>query len=518
MDQELPRQDPASLLRREPEKAYRLNTHLRLRDLADGEVTRFLSAEAWPVYLTLLYALMLFRRRHELAPLHEDLYDRVRPSVEAHTGSPYDPGSFASDMKQLVDWGCVRKDIEAARIRGYRDRSRENFRYALTRDAVSFLEWLEARLEDRVRGNVQDGRELLLDLVARLQEILKVVLKSRSSRLDADSARRLLYLLEAVDEGMDLIVGDLTSLRAEMHAFARGLAPQEDLKKVVARLEKYVAHYLRRMRDLGVKAYIAARRLAQSSRRNALRQARDTLEEERIFRRQGPRHPDEILDAALPFLKPEGQLAEACSRVDGMASEVVRRVQRHLRDIEARNFRLEELRARLAQMAALPEEDPRPAAYLKALVAFAHFRHDPHPDPEGGKARPPEPRRSYLWSPRGEPSPVRAKRPVRAFFEGQEAKRQTLREYVQETLLKGRREGFLSEASLHPGDDPLGWLAVAKARYLGAGRELRRAGLCAERRPGSTTLSADGKHLWCMDHDLRVGDDRSVCGQTQGKG
>jgi hypothetical protein len=52
--------EAAGLLRREPRDGFRRGAHLRLADLADGGVTRFLSAEAAPVYLTLLYALLLF--------------------------------------------------------------------------------------------------------------------------------------------------------------------------------------------------------------------------------------------------------------------------------------------------------------------------------------------------------------------------------------------------------------------------------------------------------------------------
>lgn len=499
-------QDPGFLLRREPEKAFRANAHLLLRELADGDVPRFLAADGWREYLTILYALLLFRRRHELAPLHADLYDFVRPTLETISGhGSYPSESFAADMNQLAAWGCVRKDVEASRIRGYKDRSRENFRYTLQRDAVSFLEWLEERLEDRLHGGIQDGRDLLLDLAGRLQEILKLARKSPESGLDPDSARRMLYLLQSVDEGIDLITADLTSLRAEMHTFARGLAAKDDLKKVVLGLEKYASHYVRRMRDLGLVAYKSARRLARPSCRKTIDQAQSVIEEERIFRHKGLRNPNEIISAALPFLEPQGRLTEACARVEQMASEVVRRVHRQLKDLERRNFRLEELGARLEQMAAAAEEDRRPSAFLNALFAFAHFQNDPFPGADGGKARPPAPRKSSGWTSRGQPAPLRKKRlRVAAVFEAEEERLRALREYVRMTLLSGRSRGMLSEATLKPGDDPLGWLAVAKARYLAGGRRLRRAGIEADARPGELTLSSEGKHVWTQEHELKI--------------
>lgn len=506
------RQDSGFLLRRDPDKAFRSGAHLQLGELADGAVTRFLAAEGWQAYLTILYALLLLRRRHELAPLHSDLYDFVRMTIEAIPGhGPYPPESFAADMTQLAAWGCMRKDVEASRIRGYKDRSRENFRYTLRRDALSLLEWLEERLEDRLHGSVQDGRDLLLDLAGRLQELLKLVRKASEAGPDADAARRVVYLLQVVDEGIDLITADLTSLRAEMNGFARGLVAKDDLQKVVGGLEKYASQYVRRMRDLGLVAYKSARRLARPASRAVVDRAHRLMEEERIFRRKSLRDPSEIVGAALPFLAPQGHLTEACSRVEQMASEVVRRIHRQLKDLERRNFRLEEIGARLAQMSALPEADRRPGEFLDALCAFAHFRNDPFPGTDGGKARPPAPRRSGGWAPRMPPAPLKAKRlKVAAIFKADEERMRALREYVRLTLLGGRPSGLLSEAALKTGDDPLGWLAVAKARYLGGGRRLRRAGIMADPRPGSTTLSVDGKHLWTQEHELAVVDSASL--------
>ena len=44
----------------------------------DGRIAAAITAERAPWYLTILYALLLFRRDHELEPLHEDLFARVR--------------------------------------------------------------------------------------------------------------------------------------------------------------------------------------------------------------------------------------------------------------------------------------------------------------------------------------------------------------------------------------------------------------------------------------------------------
>lgn len=498
-----------NLIRRTPDEAFRLKAYLALHDLHDGEVTRFLFSEAWSVYLTILYAMLVMRRNHELAPMHADLFDQVRENIGPLVpGGDYVIDAFANDMVQLAGWGCVTKEIEVSRIRGYRDRSRENYRYTLTGDAVSFLEWLEDRLDERVRGTSQDGRDLMLDLVGRLQDAMKLVRKAKAQGFDDEAARRVIHLLDSVDQGMDRITSELTSLRAEMQAFARGTADERELKRVVAGLERYVTQYVRRMRELGARAYVAGRRLSQRPTRELLASAREKLLAERALGRHSVIEPQEVLGRVLPFLERDGRLVQVCSEVETMASEVVRRIDRRLRDLELRNFRLEELRARLEQMSKLPESESRLGTYLARLMGFANLRYDPHPDSDGGLARPPAPRRASDWSGRGEPASVRTKRlKLETIYEAAESRRRRLRDFVRMTLLAGRSSGRLDESSLKADEDPLEWLAVAKAHYLAGGRELRRAGITASRLEGNVRLSAGRRHLATPNHGLEITSD-----------
>ncbi len=495
-------------LRREPREAFGRGDHLALSGLADGPVTRFLFAEAGPVYLTLLYALLLFRRRHELDPLHADLYDEARPVIEKSIAPGYSLDAFASDMGQLTEWGCVRREVEAARIRGYRDRSREHFRYTLTNDTVSFLEWLEGRLEDRVHGSAQDGRDLLLDLTQRLNEAAKIARRVREEGGDED-ARRLVHLIESADGEIGGISRDLTSLRAEMHAYARGLAAAEDLRKVVEGLERYVARYVHRLRELGGRAYLAARRLTRKSSLDALRRAQATLRSDAAGFRSSRRDAGEILlNAVLPFLRPGGRLLETCSRVEEMAAQVIQRVHRRLRDLELRNFRLEEIGARLRDVAALYDDDERPGLFLRRLVAFAHFPHDPNLESDG-KAQVPLVRAFREHTQRGVPEPLRrpAIRPEDALVpEGE--RRARLRDFVHQVLLRGAFEGRLSQARLVAGENPLDWLMVGKAAYLNQGRDLARSGVQVQETEGEAALSVETTHLLTVDHQLSVKGER----------
>lgn len=479
--------------------------HLSLRRLTDGPVTRFLFADRADAYLTILYALLLKRRRHDLAPLHGDLYDFVKDGVEPGAEGGYSQLAFSADMSQLAEWGCVRKEVEVNRIRGYKDRRREIFRYELGADAVSFLEWLEGRLHERLHGKIQDGRDLLEDLVGRLNEAASLVKKVRETALDEEKARRLMYLLAAADQGMDQVTHDLIALRAEMHRYARGRADTAELKVVLERLEAYAKRYARRMRELGTRAYKSASRLARPSSRAVLRRALETAAAEGSLLRRALPDPDAILEAAIPFLSPGGGLLTACAGVEDMACDVVARVHRYLRDIELRNVRLEDLRARIEQLASLGDDDLRPRAFLRRLMAFAHFSNDPNIGADGSKAAPPLPRRFGDWSPRGEPAAVR--RPAgtaEAVFRAVEERRRGLRDYVWTALLGGRREGLLSEAALRPSDDPLGWFEVAKASCLGGGREMRRCGFKTEEIGGRAALARGPVHLETSDHRLSV--------------
>lgn len=496
--------EAAGLLRREPREGFRRGAHLRLADLADGGVTRFLSAEAAPVYLTILYALLLFRRRHELDPLHTVLYDDIRPVVESQTAAPYSLDAFASDVNQLVEWGCLKREVEAARIRGYRDRSRDHFRYTLTSDTVSFLEWLEGRLDHRVHGTLQDGRDLLLDLTQRLNEAAKIVRRLREGG-DEEDARRLIYLLESADNEMDAIGRDLTVLRAEMHAYARGLATADDLRRVVDGLERYVARYVRRLRELGGRAYMAARRLTRKTALDVLRRAQEKIAADSLGGRSTRRDTAELLqNAIVPFLRPNGRLLDTCSRVEEMAAQVVQRIHRRLRDLELRNFRLEEIGARLKEMAAMEETDRRPGLFLRRLTALVHVPLDPNLQSEG-KSRLPLVRAFREWTDRGAPEPLRrpTARPEDALTQDDD-RRARLRAYVHNTLLRGAWSGRLSNARLESGENAFEWLAVAKAGFLSQGRDLDRAGVHIQDEAGSAHLSADGRHVATVDHTLVV--------------
>jgi hypothetical protein len=169
-----------------------------------------------------------------------------------------------------------------------------------------------------------------------------------------------------------------------MHAYSRGLATADDLRRVVDGLERYVARYVRRLRELGGRAYMAARRITRKPALDVLARAQEKAATEGVGGRSTRRDTVELLqNAIIPFLRPNGRLLDTCSRVEEMAALVVQRIHRRLRDLELRNFRLEEIGARLKEMAALDENDDRPGLFLRRLMSLVHVPLDPNLQSEG---------------------------------------------------------------------------------------------------------------------------------------
>lgn len=69
------------------------------------------------------------------------------------------------------------------------------------------------------------------------------------------------------------------------------------------------------------------------------------------FRASGVlRDAGETLDAGRAFFAGGGRLVELCSRIDESVRAVLRKMHRHLRELERRSARVEDLRARIAEL------------------------------------------------------------------------------------------------------------------------------------------------------------------------
>jgi hypothetical protein len=238
-----PPPEAARLLDPERIQAFEEGLSPLLAHACDGPVTSVLTAELAPVYLTLLDALVLMRRDHELEPLHDEVYRRVARVLGADV--PYGMEAFARDIDQLREWGCVERQEEITKIRGYKDKRRERYRYRLTDDAVALVEWLEERLAEKLEGRSADGRDRLTDVIRYLREAVTCLDEWRSSETpSADTARRAIYVMGAVDDAIDAIGNELLTFRAGMLAFTSRPYQIVTLREVLRWLERHVNDYL----------------------------------------------------------------------------------------------------------------------------------------------------------------------------------------------------------------------------------------------------------------------------------
>ena len=356
------------------------------------EVGNLLLSERAVWYVSILAALLAFRRNHEPEPLHEDLFAAVRSDL---VGSVYTSDAFNQDMRQLLLWSLVTDRLEKERLRGYKDTRRRKFRYRLTDEATAFLLWLEARRHDDLEPADTDTRDLLSELIGTLRETARLLNKTGSETLDYETARGIFYRLSrmgALTENASQALGDFN---IRLLGFATGRYDATEARSILAELERFLKQFLNRIHTL---------RTEISPEISKLRQARYTarwqaclaiLDEEaratsHLMRTRLP-NPERTLADLAAFYAAEGALEQLCARVNTAALLVWRKLYTHLRELERRSHRLEDLRARIAEIAQLPA-DTVPAAYIATLLAPAHMIGDMHFWDENEKAIPPQPR------------------------------------------------------------------------------------------------------------------------------
>jgi hypothetical protein len=296
-----------------------------------------------------------------------------------------------------------------------------------------------------------------------------------------------------------------------MLAFAARPYDLAALREILGWLERYVGVYLRRVEELRVDIEERLSGLAQPRFRRALTECREALLEEleampRVLRGSGSlRTTDELIDAQLPFFRRDGILATLCSKIDDSAREVLRKMHRHLRELERRSARLSDLRARIREIAALKEEgDSRLANFVNAVVGAAHGRFERSTALVGERKAPPLPRSHRAATPSGSTChPLRPKQATPEDVRALRAKREAeLRRWIDESLLRGEQRALLSAAALSGEDAPRRWLDVARARHLAGGRALEGLKISVRDVDGVAVLGGD--HLGMLAPDAEI--------------
>jgi len=350
-------------------------------------------------YIQILYRMLLFKRDHELEPLYEDIYQAIRPAQETVDGEQeYTSQQFRADMAQLADWDLIRFRIEKERLRGYRDNRRRKFRYSLTDEAAALLQWLENRLLDDLEERGSDARDLLQDVCGTLNELLRLLhhLK-KDDEEQQDAARRLLFQLFKTDDLTQTITASLVEFNGRLLYFLVRRYDQVESKQIIGELDNYVQSFLNQVFRLRQEIVPLIDRLQQPQNQEKLALCFRIMETERLrtphllqARRTTTRQG--IPERLHRFYLETGTLDQLHRRIGESVLNVWQKLRSHLRELERKNNRLEDLRARIAEMSRLPAETA-PNLFLQQLLAPAFMYGDNNYWDENLKAEPPEPRR-----------------------------------------------------------------------------------------------------------------------------
>lgn len=363
-----------------------------------------LNSEHREFYIQILHRMLHFRREHELEPLNEDIYVAVKPALEKTGGEVYTTALFNRHIKQLADWELLTERLEKERLRGYRDVRRDRFRYRLTDETVSFLHWLEDRLRGLDDDVVDDAGDILDFVFSRLRELGREVVRFDVDDIeppDDDTARkaaRITHLLYEVNERTDSISRNLTETSAKMESFLLlGDYGVNEAQEVIDELGSYLSSYLTLIHDLRRKILAELKKNEKSDRKNVLEVCFDIYSRElrkapRFMRRSPPSEtPDGIITRLSAYYRQHGRLDTLCDRVNKSAMKVWGKLSAHLRELERKNNRCEQIEKRIAEMAAL-SESAVPLEFFREFISSSAMSSDPNYWDEFTKADPPQPR------------------------------------------------------------------------------------------------------------------------------
>ena len=504
--------DIAKLFGPEWNEAFDAGQAVRLIEDRNRNLGVLLSCEQAAYYIQILYRMLIFRREHEIEPLNDDIYRAVKTAQEQLEGEAYPPERFNQQMTQLLEWQLVRRRIEKERLRGYRDAGRHKFRYALEEDAVALLLWLEDRLRSGDGESTDDTRNLLADALGRLRNVLRELDLADPAAADENSLahlRQLLYNFGQLDVLSGLISRRLIGLNADLSAFLVSSYNIEAARQVIVELEFYFRVYLRQLNETREEILGVIKLLGEANRRTRLNECRITADEdlERIsWLRPGlaAETPERLLARLEIFYANGGQLDGLCHRINDSVMKVWGKMSAHLRELERKNTRLENLRNRMKEIAGLPE-NAVPESFLLELLAPAHLVGDKQYWDEFEKANPPQPRREvgvrrptpggYLGQKHGHGSPVQSL---------EESRLERLQRWVAEKYrFNAAGKVDLAGVEVEAVDDFMRLLELGRRGILSEGKSLEKLDYRLETGAGMCEVTApDGCKLQFMEMKL----------------
>lgn len=342
-------------------------------------------------YVAILRAFAKLREGHEPEPLHESVFREVC-GEEATNGAE---SQFKTAIRQLKDWNLLTERIEKERLRGYRDKRRDKFRYRLDDDAIAFVAWLEDRHAKDISPEGADITGNLLDMqCSLLHELRRKIRAVDPAKVDYESAGDILYRVEQLRLYVEATAKTLQVLNLRLLAFGT-VFKLDEAKAIVGELGVFLERFGRRFGILREEIVADLQEISKGTYQPKWTACVERLKAEaaRLTHITSVRVPDPfriLLDAAA-FYAPEGKLVSLMSRVTDSARRVWSKLNARLRELERRNHRLEDLGARLQEFAQLSESEV-PTNWMRRLLETASLRGDAQISPDGEKARHPLPK------------------------------------------------------------------------------------------------------------------------------
>jgi hypothetical protein len=355
-----------------------------------------LNTERAGFYLNILYSLLMFRRNHELEPLHEDILLFVLTAQQEEAEESYDAGMFNQDMRQLEKWELVTQRIERERLRGYKDSRRKKFRYRISAQALSFLQWLEDQMRDAIAPQGTDTRNLLEEVAGCLQELQRTLNKIHKTDPNPDRARTAIYQLSRLGHLTLDINQSLADFNSRLVTFTLERYDFSTAREIINELDFFLKNYINRIQLLRRRITpeleaLASPRFAPKWELCKMLMAEEKRNSALLMRGQNVPEASQELIRLIRFYELSGQLDQLCARVRTSAQNVWRKLYTHLRELERKSHRMEDIRARIEEMAALPE-DTASSDFINELISPARMIADMHFWNAAEKADPPQPR------------------------------------------------------------------------------------------------------------------------------
>ena len=465
----------------------------------------FFTSERALSYFNILYRMLLFKREYELEPLYDDIYSAVLPAQTVHD-EEYDQDRFRSDLDQLASWNLVDFRIEKQRLRGYRDNRKRKFRYRLKNETVHFLEWLEQRLLDDIHNRGNDTRDLLGEMRGSLGELLRLLHRFQPEQeTSAETARRVLFQLFKAGDLCQEITAGLADFNGQLLFFLVKRYEIETVRNLIKEVDRYVEIFLQQAYSLRLEILPLLARLQKKKNLDKLVHCHELMERER---RRTPNLLQTRRDtqaAAIPkrlttFFAEQGGLDRLLHRINTSSLQVWQKLRSHLRELERKNNRLQDIGQRIEEIARLAETETA-VAFLNDLLAQPLSAFDPNYWDRLEKAEPPRPKKRLpatssfpkLFLGRKQ----RSETPVQSM---DEAKLALLQEWITRRIVGSDGENNqLSRAKIDGFEDFVRIVELSRAGLLDDGKRLARIDFSLQPGEAEIVLAADEQRLRCCE-------------------